>query len=88
MSESIGDLVKAGKLENGTELSWKRIREGSIHSAVIENGKIKTSDGVIHNSPSGAAKHLNGNKPIDGWKCWRIEPSKKLINELRSRPVN
>ena len=87
MSESIKDLVIAGKLSEGTELYWKRNREGSVHIAVIENGHIKTADGKLHKSPSGAAKHLNGNKPIDGWKCWRIKATKKLIDELRAPAI-
>lgn len=88
MSESIKDLVDAGKILEGTELFWKRNREGSVHLAVIENGYIKTADGKVHKSPSGAARHLNGNKPIDGWKCWRIRATKKLIDELRMSANN
>ena len=85
MSDSIKSLVASGKLENGDKLFWKRKREGSIHRAVIELGMIKTADGKSHKSPSGAARHLNGNKPIDGWKCWRLTTNNLLIDELRTK---
>lgn len=85
MSESIWDLVHSRKIENGTELIWNRKRKGVKHFAVIENGFIKTSDGVLHESPSGAANHLNENKPINGWKCWRLSSDNRLIDELRSK---
>lgn len=49
----------------------------------IFNGTITTSDGAIHKTPSGAAKHLNGNKPVDGWHTWKIKSSGVRLSELR-----
>ena len=85
MSESIKDLINSGALKNGTELSWNRYREGSKHLAVIEHGLIKTADGEFHRTPSGAARHLNGDKAVDGWKCWRLKSNNQLIDELRTQ---
>ena len=84
MSESIWDLVNSRILENGTELVWNRKKKGVKHIALIEDGLIKTSDGALHETPSGAASHLNGNKPIDGWKCWRLSSDNRLIDEFRT----
>jgi hypothetical protein len=83
--ESIKDLINSGELKNGSELIWNRSREGVKHIAVIESGLIKTADGQFHRTPSGAARHLNGDKPIDGWKCWRLKTNYLLIDELRHR---
>lgn len=83
MNISISELIHRGKLTEDSVLVWNRKREGSVHRATILGVLIRTADGKLHKSPSGAAKHLNGNKPIDGWKCWRIESSNKLLDELR-----
>lgn len=83
MNISISELIHRGKLTEDSVLVWHRKREGSVHRATILGVLIRTADGKLHKSPSGAAKHLNGNKPIDGWKCWRIESSNKLLDELR-----
>jgi len=82
---TFSELLNLGVLQEGTVLVWKRKKEGSIHRATVTRTGIQTADGAIHKSPSGAAKHLNGDKPIDGWKCWRIESSNKLIDEFRTR---
>ena len=85
MTVTFEELVSMGILNEGTVLIWRRKREGSIHRAIVFRRGIQTADGVVHKSPSGAAKHLNGDKPIDGWKCWRVEKTNKSIDELRSR---
>lgn len=81
---SIKDLLKANLVTGGTELIWKRRQAKKIHTALINsNGTISTSDGVIHKTPSGAAKHLNGNKPVDGWNTWKIKSTGQALSELR-----
>jgi len=85
MSITIKYLVELGILKNGDELYWKRNVRKTSHYATIENGLIKTEDGLSHKSPSGAARHLNNGKPIDGWKCWRLKSSGQLIDLLRSK---
>ena len=65
---STKDLIKSGALQVGQELIWNRRVAKEIHLATVnQDGSITTADGVKHKSPSGAAKHLNGNKPVDGW---------------------
>ncbi len=81
---SVKDLLKANLVTGGTELIWKRRQAKQIHTALINsNGTISTSDGVIHKTPSGAAKHLNGNKPVDGWNTWKIKSTGQALSELR-----
>ena len=81
---TIKDLLKANLITGGTELIWKRSKAKQTYTAVINtNGTILTSDGVIHKTPSGAAKHLNGDKPVDGWNTWRVKSTGKTLSELR-----
>ena len=82
------DLLKAGLLKENEILIWKRRVQGSSHEAhVSSDGLIHTSDGKSHKTPSGAAKHLNGNKPVDGWIAWRVKSTGAPLAELRSKLV-
>jgi hypothetical protein len=78
------DLVKRGSLTAGQELIWNRRVAKQIHLATVnQDGSITTADGVKHRTPSGAAKHLNGNKPVDGWLAWKIKSTGASLASLR-----
>ena len=78
------DLVKKGSLTPGQELVWNRRVAKQIHLATVnQDGTITTADGVKHKTPSGAAKHLNGNKPVDGWLAWKIKSTGDSLASLR-----
>ena len=78
------DLVKKGSLTAGQELIWNRRVAKQLHIATInQDGSITTADGVKHKTPSGAAKHLNGNKPVDGWLPWKIKSTGASLASLR-----
>lgn len=80
----IEKLMQTGKLNVGSVLIWRRRSLKSQHRAIIlQGGKLQTADGVEHNSPSGAAKHLNGGKPVDGWIAWKLENSGISLAKLR-----
>jgi hypothetical protein len=80
---SVSNLIAAGLVKSGTRLTWKR-RGGDNFSAEIQsNGFIKTSDGAVHKSPSGAAKKLIS-RPVDGWNVWRV-PSGFTLADLRKQ---
>jgi hypothetical protein len=81
---SIKTLIRSGLLQEGQELVWNRRVSKQLHFATINgDGTISTSDGVKHKSPSGAAKHLNGNKPVDGWLAWKIKSTGVSLSSLR-----
>lgn len=83
---STKDLIKAGHLNSGDVLVWNRRTQGTSHTATIKSdGTIETSDGKIHKTPSGAAKHLNGNKPVDGWLAWKLKSTGKTLSALRDK---
>lgn len=70
---SLKQLLKLGKLREGEDLVWNRRSLKVHHTAkVLEGGVIQTADGVVHKTPSGAAKHLNNGKPVDGWIAWKL----------------
>lgn len=78
------DLVKSGALSTGQELIWNRRVAKEIHIATINSdGSLTTADGKKHKTPSGAAKHLNGGKPVDGWLAWKLKDSGESLASLR-----
>jgi hypothetical protein len=82
---TISDLISHGLLKVGDTLVWKRRSLGETHTATVQsNGTLVTEDGVVHKTPSGAAKHFS-NKPVDGWNTWKIGESKTSIGSLRSK---
>jgi len=83
---NISDLIKADFLAIGTKLVWKRRNGQGFTAEVVEGGFIKTTDGVSHKTPSGAARSLIG-RPIDGWAIWRLNDGTTL-GELRSKLPN
>ena len=80
------DLIKSGSLSPGQELVWSRRVAKETHLATVnQDGSITTADGVKHKTPSGAAKHLNGNKPVDGWLAWKVKSSLTTLAALRAK---
>jgi hypothetical protein len=80
------DLIKSGSLSAGQELVWNRRVAKETHLATVnQDGSITTADGVKHKTPSGAAKHLNGNKPVDGWLAWKVSSSSVSLAALRAK---
>jgi hypothetical protein len=80
---TITDLISHGLIKAGDTLVWKRRSLGETHTATIQaNGTLVTEDGVVHKTPSGAAKHFC-NTPVEGWNTWKIGQSKTSIGSLR-----
>jgi Restriction Enzyme Adenine Methylase Associated len=83
---TIFKLVEAGVLTPGEEIFWKRRSLNETFIAVIQSdGTILTEDGKKHKTPSGAAKHLNGNRPVDGWLAWKLKRNGVPLSELRKQ---
>ena len=78
------DLVQKGLLTSGQEIIWHRRVAKQVHVAKVnQDGSITTADGVKHRTPSGAAKHLNGHKPVDGWIAWKVKDTGESLSSLR-----
>lgn len=83
---NIRDLLKVGLLQPGEELVWSRRVMKTVHTAVVsKDGLLTTTDGISHKTPSGAAKHLNGNKPVDGWIAWKSKTNGASLAQLRAK---
>ena len=83
---TVKDLIIQGLVEPGEILIWSR-RQAKVtfEAKVNSDGTLTTNDGVVHKSLSGAAKHLNGNKPIDGWNVWKQKKSNMNLAQLREK---
>ena len=85
---TIKDLLQAGYIQVGQEIIWKSRAQGESHKASISvNGEIRTADGNLHRTPSGALKHLNGNKPVDGWLAWKLSATGESLSSIRAKAV-
>jgi hypothetical protein len=86
MATLIIDLLKNGSLQAGDVLVWHSRVQGISHKAhVLAGGAIQTADGTVHKSPSGALKHLNGQKPVDGWMAWKLVRTGEALFKIRDR---
>jgi hypothetical protein len=83
---SVKMLIDLGLLQPNAQLIWKRRSSGNAFSATVNSdGSIRTADGSAHKSLSGAARHLNSGKPVDGWNVWRLTDGNVTLSELRNR---
>ena len=81
---SLRNLLEAGLISAGDDLIWKKRNSRLTFTAkIMQNGMIKTSDGVLHNSPSTAARHVNMGMSTNGWRVWQVATSKQSLFELR-----
>jgi hypothetical protein len=81
---TLRDLLKNGSLQAGDQLVWNRRTSGSTHRAEVNSmGQIVLEDGTKHKTPSGAAKHLNGGKSVDGWIVWKLVRTSSALGNLR-----
>ncbi|GAQ54718.1 CBS domain-containing protein [Streptomyces acidiscabies] len=81
----VSDLVNAGLLTPGAQLTFWRKRSGEAHRArVTEDGRIELSDGQRFKSPSAAAAAATGRGPHDGWTAWALDDG-TLLDVLRQK---
>ena len=75
------DLIEAGLLEDGEKLECRLSKSGEAYV-----GKLEGNGSISHNSqsfdtPSGWAKHLNNDRPINGWDA--VSARGKKLSEYR-----
>jgi hypothetical protein len=82
---SLKDLLDEGLLSVGESLIWHKLNSGLPHEAtILADGRIETADGKIHNSPSTAARHVNGGVSTNGWRVWRALDKNSALSEIRA----
>jgi CBS domain-containing protein len=82
---SIGDLVAAGLLRAGNQLTFERPRVGETHAArVTDDDQLELVDGQRFKSPSTAAIAAVGGGSFDGWHAWAL-PDGTMLDTLRQQ---
>ncbi|MBE1531738.1 restriction system modified-DNA reader domain-containing protein [Actinomadura algeriensis] len=74
-------LIKAGRLQSGDMLVWRRPRKNeTFRATVTERGCIRLPDGRVFTRPSPAAAVLVGQQ-TNGWDAWKFDGVK--LNDLK-----
>jgi hypothetical protein len=82
---TLKDLIKAGFLVPGDELIWVRKQTGAKSSVFVQsNGTLKAEDGTTFKTPSSAAKAMNNDIAINGWRVWRLHGNSQSLLEIRA----
>ncbi|WP_431874540.1 hypothetical protein [Micromonospora marina] len=82
----ISDLIEAGRLAVGTELTYQqRIGEPPYRATVTERGQLRLADGREFATPSRAAAEAAGLTAVPGWAVWRVQPTRETLHQLRAR---
>lgn len=80
---TIADLLDAGLLFEGDELTFSRPSIGETHRATVTaSGKLRLSDGQEFPTPSRAARVAADGGSFDGWHYW-LTSSGKSLDSLR-----
>lgn len=82
---SVSDLIEAGLLQVGEQLTFDRPRIGESHSArIATDHSIELVDGQRFKSPSSAAIAAVGGGSFDGWHAWASGDG-TMLDVLRQR---
>lgn len=83
---TIKQLLDLGLLNSGEIVIWnRRSLKTSLQATIESDGSLLTEDGKRHRTPSGAAKYLNGNKPVDGWLVWKVKRNGLSLSDIRKK---
>lgn len=67
---AVRDLLDAGLIQVGEQLTFARPRAGETYSAIVEDSGALVVGGRAHATPSAAARAATGAGQIDGWTAW------------------
>lgn len=80
---SVRRLLETGHLQVGQELVYKNSSsEKTMKVSIDTNGFLVDKMGNVYKTPTAAAKSINNNKSINGWKAWRDAVSHSTLNEI------
>ena len=83
---TLTDLLDAGLLAPGDELTFKRPRIGETYRAVVtKSGTLALEGGQEFRSPSRAAMVAADISAIDGWHAWTMASTDKSLDSLRQQ---
>ena len=79
-AESLDDLLATGAIEAGVALVGSY--RGANYTVNITSSGRPTSEGVVFDSLSQAARELTGQSSVNGWKFWKLQDGTP-VGELR-----
>lgn len=81
---TVADLLQAGRLHAGEELTFDRPRIGETHTATVtDRGWLRLNDGQELRTPSRAATAAaTTGASFDGWTAWKL-PDGRLLDTVR-----
>lgn len=82
----IYDLIKAGLLNVGQELTYQQHIGSAPHRAIVTpRGRLALPDGRDFSTPSGAAKAAARVSAVQGWIAWRVGLDGPTLDQLRQK---
>jgi len=82
---NLATLAKTGVIKSGDEFVWERKSQNRVHTVVLTQNYLLQSGDKFFRTPSAAARHFNGNKPVNGWLVWKLLDQKISLENLRSK---
>ena len=83
-SARLARMLDEGLLKPEEQVIWERRNQGERHIAwILQDGRVRMEDGTVHDSPSGAARHVTGYE-VNGWRVWHRARDGKSLDELWS----
>ncbi len=83
VSVDIAQLLANGWLEVGAKLRALPTALADREAAVAQDGRVFVDD-VAYDTPTGAAKAINGGAEVNGWKFWGVAGTAKTLDDVRS----
>jgi hypothetical protein len=84
VDRTLADLLRAGLLQPGQQLTWRRRQLQQIHTVNVNaDGTLLAADGSAYASPNSAATGVAG-YPVIGWPLWHTDDGASL-DDLRAQ---
>lgn len=80
-------LARHGLIKSGDVFVWHRKFESTFYKVTLTKNFYLQSGDYVFKTPTSAARHFNGNKPVNGWLVWKLLDHKISLENLRSKLV-
>jgi hypothetical protein len=80
-------LAKHGLIKSGDVFVWHRKFGDDLYKVTLTKNFYLQSGEYIFKTPTSAARHFNGNKPVNGWLVWKLVDHKVSLENLRSKYI-
>jgi hypothetical protein len=80
-------LARHGLIKAGDVFVWHRKFESNFYKVTLTKNFYLQSGDYVFKTPTSAARHFNGDKPVNGWMVWKLLDHKVSLNNLRSKLI-